>query len=471
MPRITASIRSVSSLLVVVTCLASIASAQDEATLGGGTDRNMASEATGLITSFDPKSGANVKWVATLGSEAYGSPVVAGDRVFVGTNNGKPRVASVEGDQGVLMAFDAGDGSFLWQRAHAKLATGAINDWPLQGVCGTPTVVGDRVYYVSNRGELLALAAADGKVAWTLDMIDALGVHPHHMTVTSPLALGDRLFLHTSHGVDEAGAVPHPEAPSFLAVARATGTVAWQDASPGAGILDGQWSSPSFGVDRKGREQVVFPGGDGWVYAFSPAGEPLWRFDANRHRQAPAGESPPRDNLIGSAVFHDGRVFVATGHDPELGAGEGKLWALDASGSGELGDDHVVWSYAAEGFSRTLSTPAIADGLLYLSDLNGFVHCLDVATGEALWAYDTFAAIWSSPVVADGKVYIGDEDGDLAILAAGREEKELFEGNLGNAIYASPTAHDGVLYVATRSKLFALGQVDPPKPAATDSGS
>ena len=54
------------------------------------------------------------------------------------------------------MAFDATDGEFLWQAAHAKLPAGRVNDWPLQGICSTPAVEGDRVYYVSNRAEVVA---------------------------------------------------------------------------------------------------------------------------------------------------------------------------------------------------------------------------------------------------------------------------------------------------------------------------
>ena len=65
------------------------------------------------------------------------------------------------GDAGILLAFDEASGEFLWQHFSAKLATGRVNDWPYQGVCSSPHVEGDRLYYVSNRGEIVALDTAE----------------------------------------------------------------------------------------------------------------------------------------------------------------------------------------------------------------------------------------------------------------------------------------------------------------------
>ena len=76
--------------------------------------------------------------------------------------------------------------------------------------------------------------------------------------------------------------------------------------------------------------------------------------------------------------------------------------------------------------------------------------------GEIRHEHDTFAAIWGSPFVADGKVYLGDEDGDIVILEHGRELVELGEFNMGAAVYTTPVAQDGVLYVLSRNRLFAL---------------
>ena len=101
----------------------------------------------------------NVKWVAQLGSQSYGNPVVANGQVYVGTNNGagnlKRYPATV--DLGVLVCFNERDGTFLWQHSNEKLPTGRVHDWPLQGVCAAPLVEGERLWYVTNRGEVVCL--------------------------------------------------------------------------------------------------------------------------------------------------------------------------------------------------------------------------------------------------------------------------------------------------------------------------
>ena len=124
---------------------------------GGTPDRNMISNMKGLPTSWDVKTKKNVKWVAQLGSQTYGNVVVSGGMVFVGTNNEGLRDPKITGDKGVLMAFRESDGEFMWQMVHDKLAAGRVNDWPYQGVASSPLVEGDRVYYVSNRAELMCL--------------------------------------------------------------------------------------------------------------------------------------------------------------------------------------------------------------------------------------------------------------------------------------------------------------------------
>ena len=88
---------------------------------GGTPDRNMVSKMTGLPIEWDVKTKKNVKWVADLGSQSYGNPVVAGGMVFVGTNNELVRDKAQGGDRGVLMACDDKTGEFMWHQTHPKL--------------------------------------------------------------------------------------------------------------------------------------------------------------------------------------------------------------------------------------------------------------------------------------------------------------------------------------------------------------
>jgi outer membrane protein assembly factor BamB len=452
-------------------------STEPPAMFGGTLSRNMVSAETGLPATWDIDSGKNVKWRQKLGSQTYAGPVVHGGRVYVGTNNENVRRPGVEGDKGVIMAFRESDGEFLWQATHDKLPAGRVNDWPLQGICSTPFVEGDRVYYVSNRGEVVAADVEgfhdqendgvkdekltdkiDADILWRFDMIGELDVFPHNLAAGSPLIVGDLLYTTTGNGVDEGHInIPSPLAPSFIAVDKNTGKLAWESALPGETIFHGTWSNATYGT-AGGREQVIFPGGDGWVYSFEPkTGELIWKFDANpKGAVYELGGAGTANEIISTAVFHEGRVYVGVGQDPEHGEGVGHFYAIDASKTGDVTESGKIWHFGDDDFNRTISTAAIHDGLLYISDLSGFLYCLDAKTGKHHWTHDTFAAIWGSPFVADGKVYLGDEDGDVVVLATGAEKKVLGETNLGGAVYTTPVAKDGVLYIATRAELFAI---------------
>ena len=100
---------------------------------GGSPDRNMVSDATGLPTIWDVKTGKNIKWVASLGSQSYGNPVVANGVVMVGTNNESVRDRKQPGDRGVLMAFKEATGEFMWQATFDKLSSGRADDSALPG--------------------------------------------------------------------------------------------------------------------------------------------------------------------------------------------------------------------------------------------------------------------------------------------------------------------------------------------------
>ena len=334
---------------------------------------------------FDRKTGnwlrdeaENIKWVSRLGSQSYGNPVISAGQVYVGTNNGAGHLKRYpsEIDLGCLLAFRESDGQFLWQHSSEKLPTGRVHDWPFQGICSTPLVEGDRLWFVSSRGHVICLDTAgfhdgedDGPVVnelgrlfdlnrnddpakdevapavaalnkgqineslrtnfarrgaelplqaqvetveagkrwmvkarigesdrqltitlegprlsaykvlssadkdeadtvWSYDMMKLQGISQHNMCSCSVTTLGDILFVITSNGVDESHInIPAQQAPSFMAMNKTTGEVYWTDNSPGLNIVHGQWSSPSVAV-LGGVPQVLFGGGDGYLYSF-----------------------------------------------------------------------------------------------------------------------------------------------------------------------------------------------------------
>lgn len=430
----------------------------DQAAMFGNTpSRNMVSAETGLPAEWDVRSGLNVKWSQPVGSQAYAGPTVYGGQVYVGTNNEGLRDPEATGDRGVVMAFDAQSGEYLWQVAHTKLPAGRVNDWPLQGVCSTPFAADGRVYYVSNQAHVTAVDTA-GDLVWSFDMINEVDAFPHNLATSSPLVVGDIVFASTGNGVDEGHiTIPSPFGASFVALDKNTGELLWDSAIPGENILHGTWTNPAYGVIN-GTPQVIFPGGDGWLYSFVPeTGELIWKFDLNPKGSLWAlGGRGTRNNVLATPVVYDGKVFVGVGQDPEHGEAPGNFWVIDATGSGDVTETNVVWHLGGDQINRTMSTVAIADGIVYIADLSGFLYAHDLETGERLWTYDAFAAVWGSPFVADGRVYLGDEDGDVVVLQHGRELVELGEFNMGAAVYTTPVAKDGVLYVLSRNRLFAL---------------
>ena len=438
---------------------------------GGTPDRNMVSNMKGLPTEWDVKTKKNVKWMAELGSQSYGNPVVAGGMVFVGTNNELLRAKNQPGDRGVLMAFRASDGEFLWQQTHTKVEAGRANDWPFQGVASSPLVIGDRLYYTSNRGVVFCLdiqgfrdnendgltnekltGQFDADVVWSFDMMEEVGSYPHNMSNSSPVASDGLIFVSTSNGQDESHVnVPSPRAPAIIALNEDTGKLVWEDNSVGDRILHGQWSTPSVGRIG-GVTQVVSAQGDGWVRGYEAAtGRKLWEFDTN-----PKDSVWPRtrNELIATPVVFQDRVYIANGQDPEHGEGVGHFYAIDATKRGDITESGRVWHF--DKIRRSISTAAIADGLVYISDFSGFLHCLDAKTGQLYWTHDAFAAVWGAPVVADGKVYLGDEDGDVVVMQHGKEKKVLAEMNMGSAVYATVVPAHGALFLNNRTHVFAL---------------
>jgi outer membrane protein assembly factor BamB len=442
---------------------------------GGTPDRNMVSPIKGLPSTWDVKTGKNVKWVAALGSQTYGNPVVAGGVVLVGTNNELERDPQQKGDRGVLMAFRESDGEFLWQATHEKLSSGRVNDWPFQGVCSSPLVENGVVYYVSNRGEVLALdlqgfrdggendgpfkeekltSEKDADIIWKFDMMEQVGSFPHNMSNSSPVAHGELIYVSTSNGVDESHVnVPSPRAPSIIALDKTSGKLVWEDNSVGENILHGQWSTPT--VAKIGDTvQVIMGQGDGWVRGYEAAsGKKLWEFDTN---PKDAVWPKTRNEIIATPVVVDGLVYVANGQDPEHGEGVGHLYAIDPTKRGDVTTSGLVWHY--DKIRRSISTASIHDGIVYYPDFSGFLHALDAKTGKPYWTHDMFAAVWGSAFVADGKVYLGDEDGDMTILQAGRELKVISEMNMGSSVYSTVVPANGTLYIANRNQLFAIAE-------------
>jgi outer membrane protein assembly factor BamB len=458
------------------------AGVRDDSPVYGGTpSRNMVNTvARGVPTDWEAKAGGkNIKWVAEVGKQGgrYCPPAVAGGQVYVASNNTKGYDPKVKGQKAVLLCFSEADGKFLWQITHdlpeSLIGAGGREE----GLMSTPAVDGDRLYYVTP-GAALVCADTKGKVVWTLDMKKELKVSPNAATFGSPLVVGDLVFAVTGNAREFGGLdkpVPEPKAPSFVAVNKTTGKVAWSDNSPGDNIMDGTWTSPLY-AEVKGKGQVIYPGGDGWLYAFEPKdGKPVWKFDCNPKGSEFRVDSRGTRNYLMAPAVHDNRLYTAVGQQPDNGFGPGRVWCVDITKTGDVSEElekgkrnpnsGVVWQYAGDApkgelreylFGRSISGFAVHDGLVYTAEYEGFLHCFDAKTGQEYWRHDPKASVWASPLWVDGKIYLPDEQGYVSILEHGKEKKFLGKIDMEDGVKAAPVVANGVLYVVTNKQLFAI---------------
>ena len=483
---------------------------------GGTASKNMVSEEKGLPYSFEPgekdphggriKMGTtkNVRWAIRVGQNTCSTPTIAGGKVFIG---------SVRDKAGVLLCLDEKTGKLLWQwtgpgrdDVPGQIGGRKLNFRTMQaslGVCSSPLVEGNRVYFVNNRCEVTCLDANgdrkgsgdnNARTLWTFDMWRA-GVRPSDACNGSAVIDGDCLYVCTSNGVDrlterkddDQGKPPAPDAPNLIVLDKKTGRLLARDDAPiGPNLLHGQWSSPSIG-NVGDRKLVFFGGGNGVCYAFEALAsvpqhsvklKTIWSYDCDPPEYksfgglqrithycrgdkrrgdsintADDGAFVGMSEIIGTPVFYRNHVYVAIGRDPAHGRGRGALHCVDATKTGDVTKTGRIWCY--QGLDRSLATVSIAEGLLYAGDVAGRLHCLDAETGRCYWIHEGKAEGIASSLVADGKIYYPTTK-HLWVLASGKELKVLGKISLGASIWATPVAANGTLYLASKKYLWAV---------------
>jgi outer membrane protein assembly factor BamB len=494
------------ALACALLAVPSPAIADDALQWGRAWDRNMVSDETGLPERIDPAAGGNLVWSVDLGTQSYASPIVAGGKVLIGTNNERPRISRHRGDRGVLLCLDDRDGRMQWQLTVPKASRDPYQDWPRCGICSPPTVEDGRAYVMTNRFEVVCLdlegqangndgSADEGRfmapegvrtvpvkrddadILWTFSLPDQAGTYRHDGAFSSALIDGRFLYLNSCNGVDNTHRkIRRPDAPSLVVLDKRTGRhVASDGERIGPRVFHSTWSPPSMGVVN-GRKLIFFGGGDGVCYAFEALAQdtPLpgdgdkprtlkrvWKFDCDptgpkqdvsqylgNRKQSPS-------TIVGMPVFCAGKVFVASGGDLWWGKRESRMQCIDASGSGDVTASACKWT--AELGRHCFATPAIHDGLVYIGDCGRNLHCIEAETGRSLWTHPTTGDVWAGPLVADGKVYVGSRSGDFHILSAGREKKVLCSVKLDSPVSCQPTAANGRLYVVTMRRLYVFG--------------
>ena len=454
-------------------------------------------------------SNATLVWEIRLGTHQYSIPTIDRGRVYLGINDsGVTREGYKPSGGGSVLCVELATGKTLWELPVPRYATGTqdpyyFDHWKC-GICSGPVVVGDRVYVVTNRGDVLCLSRfgqakgntgpftdelaymgltdagatllpTDGDIIWRFDMLTECGVIPHDTVGSTILFVDGLLYVCTSNGVNrDHKTARRPDAPSLIVLDAETGRLVARDREDiGENLLHGNWSSPSYG-EVNGKGFIFFGGGDGFIYAFhavekAASGEVqalkrVWRADASpEHFRVRNGEVVPYTTWsgkqpfgpsepIGTPVLYDGKVYVAIGQSPVHGLGDGCLSCFDAATGA------VVWR--SETVNRSLATVAIADGILYLPDEANILHAFDAATGETIWTQDLKSTVcYANAFVADGKIYVGTERSDFWILKAGREKEALFQSRLPSPPITA-TAADGLLLLPLQNRLQAYRKND-----------
>lgn len=476
--------------------------ATDQPQLGQRFSRNMVSAETDMPQVFDPETGDHVKWSVHLGRGNYATPMVASGRVLIGTNNEQRPDPRQKGDRGVLLCLDEQDGSVLWHLVVPKRGGDPYSDWRNIGIVSTPTVEDDRVYVVSNRGEVLCLdllgqqngndgpfvdegrftagddetlmevTEGDADIIWRFDTHTELGTWPHDTAHASILLYGDHLYLNTSNGVDNTHRhIPRPDGPSLMVLDKRTGRLLAHDGERiGPRVFHCCWSSPA--LAQIGEQTVIFyGGGDGAVYAFRALepdvrldnGKPrtlecLWKFDCDPdspkediHKYVGNRREGP-SNINTMPVVVGGRLYVTAGGDFQWGKRASWLICLDVGQPRQ--SPKKLWSYPMTG--SCCSTPAVSEDMVFVADCRKMVHCVDIESGQAHWIHELDGPIWSSVMVADGKAYIGSMRGDFLVMAAKAQKEILHSAEFESSVAGTPVAANGVLLVPTKETLYAI---------------
>ncbi len=467
---------------------------------GGGKSPNSVDDAENVPSRLDTEPA----WVYRMGTHQYAIPTVDGDKIFVGTNDGGCRREGYKSNGGsILSCLDKKSGEVVWTFQSPRNFVGNkhpyyFNKWR-SGFISGPVVVGNRIYIVGSRGDVLcldrdgqingndgafkdeiaymelkgdnpSLNEKDGDVIWQFDMLKELDVSPHDSCGSTILYVDGLLYVNTSNAIGP-GHIPatRPDAPTLCVLDAENGRLLAVDDQKIAGrVLHGSWSSPCYGVVG-GRKLIYFGGGDGYMYAFEALRSGkikkvqtlklAWRADCNpphfRERNGKKMEYSSWNNRlttgpsepIGTPVFLDGKVYIAIGQSPLHGEGEGCLTCFDGA-SGE-----VLWR--TEELNRTLATLAISNGIIYVPDMAEKLNAFDLIDGKKLWSADLGGRVqYANARVADGKVFVGTERGRFWIFREGRTKEVLCEKKL-----LSPpitvVADNGMLYIPMQNRLSA----------------
>ena len=359
-----------------------------------------------------------VHWRTPLPEPGNSTPVVWGDRVFVTQSIGTRRS---------LLCFHRADGRELWSAGIEVLHP--ERRWADAPYCApSPSTDGDRVICWFGSGGLICYDL-DGRELWRLD----LGRHDHVFGYgSSPVLHGDTCYLNFGPGERE----------FLIAVDKHTGKERWRRAPPVAGgdNIHGTWSTPLLVRTQAGTELISCLRGE--LAGLDPdSGQVRWftgLYGIQSKTSPVAGEG----------------VVVLSG---DKGSSE---IAARLGGSGDITESHVLWRRHPP--HPRVGTGVIHQGHYYGVRAAGLADCLDLRTGEVIWAARLRgdggnALIWSSPLLAGDRLYVSNQSGDTFIIRAAPRFELIAVNSLGEEINASAVPSGRQILLRTHEALWCLG--------------
>ncbi len=367
------------------------------------------SEETGLPLEWDAETG--VVWKTPIPGRGHSSPVIWGDRIWLIT-------AFDKGARRSLIAVRRSDGELLWTRDAPEIApekkTMAKNSW----ASSTPVVDEERVVaFLGNTG--LVAFSHDGDRLWHYPMPWFDGTHG---TGASPAICGDAVVLFQEHSRGKSIAV---------GIDKNDGHELWKterDAAYG-------WCTV-LPLRIGGRDELVV-GVHHRILGVDPGnGAELWSC------------SGPTREVVPTLVYGHGLVYTCSGRN-------GPTIAIRPGGDDDVTATHIAWQ-SGRGAPHVPS-PILVDDLLYFTNDNGIVTCLDATTGETVYQSRLRGKFTASPVAADGKIYFTNERGVTFVVKPGRDFEILARNSLGETTLASMAVLGGRLFIRTEKHLWAIG--------------
>ncbi|HEU4595153.1 MAG TPA: PQQ-binding-like beta-propeller repeat protein [Pyrinomonadaceae bacterium] len=400
------SVKAVVSVLILLSCLSAVASAQTKADWPQwrGPNRDGVSKETGLLKQW-PKDGPPLVRKLTGAGRGYSSLAFADGLIYT---------MGLRGEREYVIAFDLASGKEAWATAHGAAFKNDRGDGPR----GTPTVEGGRVYSLGGNGDLSALDARTGKLIWGMNVLQKFGGSNITWGISeSPLILGEKILVNAGG----------PGA-SVVALNKKDGSLIWKSQSDRSGY------SSAMPVEVGGKTQVVFFTHTRVVGLDLADGKLLWEYPRAANNVANAATPVVRGNRVWvSSDYGNGGGLV------ELKPGErGAVAAREVYFTKDMRNHHSSSILIGEhlyGFSGGILTAmhfdtgeiawrdrsvgkgslVFADGHLYCLSENGVVGLVE-ATPEAYREKGRFSIpqdslpTWTHPVVAGGHLYLRDQD-------------------------------------------------------------